>query len=418
MSIESVIRKTPKVDSGIKTFVCRVGKPFADVVLKDFNNSNRPMSQSVAKLYANEMLRGQWECNGEPLIFSVDERGEAHLISGQHRLRALQIACEQAEAGNWPNAQTELDMVIIVGVQHYTADTVDTGKSRSHADVLFRHEWVDLVIPKEWNDTAKNRKLWTKTLAGAARLVWLIEGGALVSSAPKFVITEMIDFLQNRHEELCQFVSIVLNAASGDGGNKGLKMSLPYMAALAYVASIEEVSDGKFRVIDDNADAIDRFLNRISVGTGYDKGSPEWALAAYWNKLTGEAGSKDRDRDWVGPFVKAVKALLDGRDGLKVTDVALSKKERDNYTDFPVMFDGWHTACFERAAAIKAERKAAAEQKAEEPEVAPEPPKPSPQKAAKRKPAKAAPKPAKKTALPDIPEDDGNWDGSSEDESF
>jgi hypothetical protein len=70
--------------------------------------------------------------------------------------------------------------------------------------------------------------------------------------------------------------------------------------------------------------------------------------------LTAEKGSKDRDRDWVGPFVKAAKAVLEGRTGLKVSDISLNKKERDGYTDFPVMFDGYHTLCFERAAAAKA----------------------------------------------------------------
>ena len=45
---------------------------------------------------------------------------------------------------------------------------------------------------------------------------------------------------------------------------------------------------------------------------------------------------------------------MEGRTGLKVSDVSLSKKERDGYTDFPVMFDGYHAICFERAAAAKA----------------------------------------------------------------
>jgi hypothetical protein len=92
----------------------------------------------------------------------------------------------------------------------------------------------------------------------------------------------------------------------------------------------------------------------LAVGTGYEKGEPAWALAAYWNKLTAEPGSKDRDRDWVGPFVKAAKAVLEDRTGLKVSDISLSKKERDGYNDFPIMFDGYHTECFERAAAAKA----------------------------------------------------------------
>jgi hypothetical protein len=35
-------------------------------------------------------------------------------------------------------------------------------------------------------------------------------------------------------------------------------------------------------------------------------------------------------------------------------DIALTKKERDGYNEFPVMLDGYHTQCFECAAAAKA----------------------------------------------------------------
>jgi hypothetical protein len=240
--------------------------------------------------------------------------------------------------------------VIVYGVPHDTADTVDTGKTRTHSDVLFRDPWIDTVIPEAWNDKISRRKTWTKTLAGAARLVWLIEGGAIVSSAPKFLISEMLDFLQTKHPELCTFITMILDANDADAGNKGLKMSLPYVAALTYVASLNPNGS----IDEDTADKLDGFINELAVGTGYEKGDPAWALAAYWNKLTAEPGSKDRDRDWVGPFVKAASAVLAGKTGLKVSDIALTKKERDGYNDFPVMFDGYHTECFERAAAAKA----------------------------------------------------------------
>lgn len=363
MKLETLFTKAVKTQTDIKTKVLCITPAFALACLKDLNNSNRPMSRSVAALYANEMLRGQWKCNGEPLIFSVDADGNEHLISGQHRLQGLVLAQQAIEKDEvWPAAQTDWDAVVIYGVPHDTADTVDTGKTRSHSDVLFRDPWVDSVIPEAWNATISKRKTWTKTLAGAARLVWLIEGGATVSSAPKFLISEMLSFIQKRHAGLANFVTMVLEANDGDGGNKGLKMSLSYLAALTYVACIEEHDcfddDGntviEVSIADDTQDAMDIFLNQLAVGSGYDKGDPAWALAGYWNKLTAEKGSKDRDRDWVGPFVKAAKAHLEGRTGLKVSDVSLSKKERDGYTDFPVMFDGYHAICFERAAAAKA----------------------------------------------------------------
>jgi hypothetical protein len=317
MKLDTLFSKAVKPQAtNIKTKVVCITPAFALACLKDFNNSNRPMSQGVAKLYANEMLRGQWKCNGEV----------------------------------WPSAQTEWDAVIVYGVPHDTADTVDTGKTRTHSDVLFRDPWIDTVIPEAWNDKISRRKTWTKTLAGAARLVWLIEGGAIVSSAPKFLISEMLDFLQTKHPELCTFITMILDANDADAGNKGLKMSLPYVAALTYVASLNPNGS----IDEDTADKLDGFINELAVGTGYEKGDPAWALAAYWNKLTAEPGSKDRDRDWVGPFVKAASAVLTGKTGLKVSDIALTKKERDGYNDFPVMFDGYHTECFERAAAAKA----------------------------------------------------------------
>lgn len=364
MKLETALTKAAKPQSSdIRTKMICVTPQFALAVLKDLNNSNRPLSKGVAALYANEMLRGQWKCNGEPLIFSVDADGNEHLISGQHRLQGLVLAQQAIEKDEvWPNAQTEWDTVVIYRVPHDTADTVDTGKTRSHSDVLFRDPWVDSVIPETWNATISKRKTWTKTLAGAARLVWLIEGGAVVSSAPKFLISEMLSFIQNQHPLLAGFVTMVLDANDSDGDNHGLKMSLPYLAALTYVACLEEndvLDDNgntirEVRTVDDVQDAMDTFLNQLAVGTGFEKGDPAWALTGFWNKLTAEPGSKDRDRDWVGPFVKAAKAYLEGRTGLKVSDVSLSKKERDGYTDFPVMFDGYHAICFERAAAAKA----------------------------------------------------------------
>ena len=356
MKLDTLFSKAAKPQTtNIKTKVACITPAFALACLKDFNNSNRPMSQGVAKLYANEMLRGQWKCNGEPIIFSIDDNDMEHLISGQHRLQGLVLAQQALEKEEvWPSAQTEWDAVIVYGVPHDTADTVDTGKTRSHSDVLFRDPWIDTVIPEGWNDKISRRKTWTKTLAGAARLVWLIEGGAVVSSAPKFLISEMLDFLQTKHDQLCGFVTMVLDANDSDAGNKGLKMSLPYLAALTYVASIYDNALTGINIDKMTLEKLDQFINQLAVGTGYEKGEPAWALAAYWNKLTAEPGSKDRDRDWVGPFVKAAKAVLEDRTGLKVSDISLSKKERDGYNDFPIMFDGYHTECFERAAAAKA----------------------------------------------------------------
>lgn len=389
MKLESVLSKTGKVASDIKSKIIRVNTTFASTVLSKLNNSNRPLSNGVAKLYANEMLRGQWKCNGEPLIFSIDEEGNEHLISGQHRLQGLLLANQAVQKGEeWPESQLEWDAVIIYGVQHDTADTVDTGKSRNHSDVLFREPWIDTVIPEEWNETIAKRKAWTKTLAGAARLVWLIQGGATVSSAPKFLISEMLHFIKEQHPRMAEFVTMVLNANDADADNHGLKMSLPYIAALTYVASAVE-ENGEVVLNDKAADMMDCFVNQLAVGSGFEKGDAAWALTGYWNKLTAEPGSKDRDRDWVGPFVKAAKAFIEGKTNMKVSDVSLNKKERDQYTDFPVMFEGFHTQSFERLAEAKATISSSETVQAEEDVQPEEVVKPVKKRAPKRKPQPA-----------------------------
>jgi len=345
-----------KVASDIKCHVIEADLQFANDVLTRFNSKNRPLSKSVAKLYANEMLRCKWDLTGEPIIFGIDDDGNEYLISGQHRLEAIRIANQQHEMdpSTFPDAQLSMVLTVVSGVRMDVADSVDKGKSRTHADVLFRDEWIDGRIPEGWNSTVVKRKKWCTVLAGAARLVWLRGGGATVSSAPKFLISEMLDFIRNDHPELTDFVTMVLDANDDDGGNAGLKMSLSYIAALAYIASLTVDEDSIPAVDADIKDKLDIFINNVAVGTGFDAGSPEHALTGYWNSLVSTPGTKDRDLDWVGPFVKCLNALLSDKTGVKPSSLKLTKKEASDYSKFPILLPGWDTASFELAAEAKA----------------------------------------------------------------
>lgn len=346
-SLSSVLNSA-KAESSIKCCVVDFTLEVAETVLKHFNNTNRPLSGSQTKLYANELLRGKWALNGEPIIFGVDDKGE-HLISGQHRLKALVLANKlyNENPDKYPDAILVLHTVAITGVQLETADTVDLGMTRKHADVLFRDEWVSTVIPAEWNSNASRRKRWVMCLAGAARLVWLRAGGATVSSAIKFQVSEMLDFIKSDHRELCDFVSAILSANEEEGG--GLRMSLPYIAALTYVASMND--DGTVHQ-ETKTQLLDAMLH-IAQGTGYAVGSAEHALSAYWNTLNSQPGSKDRDLDTVGPFIKAVKCIING-EKTTAAKLKLTKKEAETYKTHPPLFEGWDTACFINAAETKA----------------------------------------------------------------
>ena len=347
-SLSSILSKIKADSSDLKCVVCDIEPEAAQQLLDHYNNGNRPISKSQYSTYANEMLRGKWQLNGEAIIIGKDENGNECIISGQHRLLAL-IKANQDYALNpdkYPDATLLLHTVIVTGVDLVTADTVDLGMTRKHSHVLYRDEWVSSVIPEEWSNTNSRKVKWVNCLAGAARLVWLRAGGATVSSAPKFLVSEMLDFIKQEHSELCEFVSAALSANEEEGN--GLKMSLPYIAALVYIASMDEdgeiVSEVKNKLLDS--------ILSLAQGTGYAVGSAEHALASYWNKLSSTPGSKDRDLEIVGPFVKAMKAIISG-DKITAAKIALTKKEAETYSVAPPLFDGWDTHCFINAAEVK-----------------------------------------------------------------
>lgn len=342
--------KKSKVESNLRMSVVALTQEFCNEALK-LNTLNRPVSRSVVKLYSSEMYNGTWKTNGEPLIFGVTDTGLEVGLSLQHRCYAYLDCCARIDRENSsPDAVKKeypyIEVPVITGVDAGTADTQDLGKTRTHTDVLFRESWLDDKIAPEWNKTAAKRKLWVKVLAGAARLVWLRRGGATVSSALKFTVSEMLDFIKHEHQSLTEFVNMVMDIDSNDGGNGGLKMSLSYVAALSYIACLNE--DGK--IIDEKADKVQDFLTLVATGSGFKVGDPAHALTGYWNHLISQPGSKDRDREWTGPFVKAIKAVFADETGLRPQKLALTKKESENYTVSPPLFDGWDTWVFENAA--------------------------------------------------------------------
>lgn len=364
--LSNIVEEHLNSDSYIKTNSVIITPETATKFLEGFNNENRPLSKSLAGTYANEFLRGKWTETGEPLIYGVDSEGGEHLISGQHRLVGLCMAQEMYDADKkyWKNAVLELKTQLTTGVPMENADDVDKGKSRSHTDVLYRSPVVDSMIPDDWNNNQARRTRWCKCLATAARLVWQREGGKTVSSAQKFVHSEMLDFISQRHPELHRFVTMVMKADDNDGGNKGLKVSLAYLAGFSYLACLG--ADGN--LIEDNIDTVEEFLDQVAVGTGYDKGSAAHALTGYWNSL--DPGSKDRDLDVSGPLVKCFNYLLEDASDVTSRKLRLTKKERTEYKSFPPLLSGWDEACYEAIASAKAED--AADQKKVDDEVAAE----------------------------------------------
>lgn len=84
------------------------------------NTINRRVNDKLIIFYANQMTRGLWEFNGEPIIFSDTHK----LLDGQHRLMAI------------IRSGVTLPMVIIFNIKESTFPTIDRGRNRTMSDVL------------------------------------------------------------------------------------------------------------------------------------------------------------------------------------------------------------------------------------------------------------------------------------------
>ena len=84
------------------------------------NKQNRHLSESVVVQYSLAMARGEWEVNGEPIIFFDN----GLLANGQHRLNAV------------IKSNKTIDMLVVNGVKDSTFATIDGGKKRGAGDIL------------------------------------------------------------------------------------------------------------------------------------------------------------------------------------------------------------------------------------------------------------------------------------------
>jgi hypothetical protein len=84
------------------------------------NKRNRRLSSNIVEKYTNLMRDKLWQYDGSPIRFDT----EGNVIDGQHRLWAV------IESG------TTQEFLIITGLAPETFLTIDTGKSRTFADLI------------------------------------------------------------------------------------------------------------------------------------------------------------------------------------------------------------------------------------------------------------------------------------------
>lgn len=273
------------------------------------NKANRPFKMTLAKRYANEMLRGKWHFNGEPITFNrLNE-----LDSGQHRLVALILAeQERLQSPNkWASygikGPLSVEALVVYGIseKNEVADTIDIGQKRSLGDVIFRrHEFAE---PNE-----KEQKRLSTILAGAIRLVWIRLGGGKVSDAPHFPHSEALEFLE-KHPQINKAVQWVWNEEGGSGidGKKISSLLSPaYAAGMMYLMGTCKSDPEGEEIKYTTWSKAEKFWTLLANGANLTEGDPILTLTKAMPKVDA-SGGKGRDI-LCGLIAKAWNAFIDG----------------------------------------------------------------------------------------------------------
>jgi hypothetical protein len=102
-----------------KTKEVMVTPEMAMEILKT-NIRNRPMQAENVMFFVDQIEKGQFAFNGQPVIISKNNL----LMDGQHRLAAI------------VKSKKSQKLLIVYGIEEDVMHTIDTGKKRSAADVL------------------------------------------------------------------------------------------------------------------------------------------------------------------------------------------------------------------------------------------------------------------------------------------
>lgn len=104
----------------MKTKIERISPTMAKSYLDNNYGNQRSLSESHIVHLAQQMKAGQWECNGEPIIFDDNN----NLIDGQHRLHAV------------IRSGVPILTLVVTEVKQGAFVTINSGKPRSNSDVF------------------------------------------------------------------------------------------------------------------------------------------------------------------------------------------------------------------------------------------------------------------------------------------
>ena len=170
-----------QVNGAIKAYVETITPEIADEFLA-INTHNRLVNQRTVDDYAEQMKRGLWRLNGEPIIISSDNV----ILDGQHRLLAVK------------KSRVTIQSLVVWGVDRHEAFvTIDTGRIRRAGDILSIAN-----VPNANNIAAGITQYFSFANSGQNTAIFGNANGLRIIKKSK---AEVLAFY-NEHPELCQAI--------------------------------------------------------------------------------------------------------------------------------------------------------------------------------------------------------------------
>lgn len=294
------------------------------------NKGNRPFTVAESKRLAKAILDGEFELTGETAIFS----DKCSVLDAQHRWGALLWARhlwqKAKDTGRldelfprWKDRQPYIEIYVVAGIadQGHLANKIDTGRSRSNSDVVYR----DYKFNEKYG--VRERALLSKIVTQAARLVWGRICGKTIRNTGKMDQRETIKFVYH-HPGIVSMVEYVFDLDSNpdEKGCVSRIAPLALLAGLGYLMSIAKTRPGRGR---DNPEELDyslfkqarTFIASLVKGAGLEEGNPILLLRNVLGNMKGADGYKERENRlrWV---ISAWNHWIDGTTmGLKLADI-------------------------------------------------------------------------------------------------
>tara|TARA_R110000824_G_scaffold9623_3_gene42828 strand:+ start:466 stop:1848 length:1383 start_codon:yes stop_codon:yes gene_type:complete len=298
------------------------------------NQSNRPFDKSNARNWMSEILKGNWKLNGETCIIGA----YGNCLDCQHRFVALVLASQEFDlhSENWEfwNEEPTIECLVVFGIEEddETVNTINTGKPRSFADVVFRSNY--------FNDyKTSDRKKVSKILEWTVKFVAYRTGAFVNAYAAKQTHAELVNFVE-RHPTIIQAAQFIFET-NGDSENSIKKfIALGSSAGLLYLMASSK-SNGKEWQLLSSEESLN--LSRLELAKNFWLSLAEDdktfnAIKKLIASLVDESGATNPER--VSILVKAWKCFIEEKPITK-NKLALnySKNEEGFKTliDFPVV---------------------------------------------------------------------------------